>query len=794
MATISSTLKLVDRFTSPIQKSIDAIDKMLDAMETANSEAMTMDLSRAFHEARSSINTANRSLEEFNRDLDRMDDETPQNLTHGFGGLSKAIVVANQGLELLKKTWTGISDVMNKADERTSADSRLSLINDGLRTQEQLESQVLKVANDTRSSYASTADLVAQMGRQDFFKGKNDLALKFAETLNKGFVVSGASAAAAEGAITQLTQGIASGVLRGDEFNSVMEQAPVLAEMMAKEFGVTKGQLRSMAEEGMLSSEAVISAIMNQSKAIDEQFGKMPMTFGQGMTVIENKISQLLNDLSKPGKALDNIIQKQKELIAWLDTPDGYRFFEGMAYGIGFIVDGLMFLGGLVVDIYNFFANNWSTIEPILFGIAIAIGIATIALGAYKTITFITALVELAMATATAVKTGATIAQTSATAAETAAQWGLNAALLACPITWIIVAIIALIIVFYAGVAAVNHFAGTSVSATGIIAGVFTALGAHIYNIFAYMWNVVASFVEFFANVFNNPVYATKKLFVNLASNVLDMCISMTDGFDGVATNLANAFVEGANLAIKAVNWIIDALNKIPGVDIGKVGELGKVGSITSSLKNAKKDLNNWLGDQPSNYWTAPKMEMKSIGGSFDAGYKWGKTIEDKFNIPDINKLLGDKNNPQNMPIAKEWQNKPVDMDLSKINGDKIKGGKLDKVDKIGDDIDLSKQSLQYLKDIAEIEALKQFEALDAYATVIYEDTEAKISNQDKELLMSVAGRDNNVYYLNYQGGVNVKNDIKKGEDWETIKRNLYQETQTDIEVGLSDIEEVVLA
>lgn len=787
MATISSTLKLVDRFTSPIQKSIDAIDKMLDAMETANSEAMTMDLSRAFHEARSSINTANRSLEEFNRDLDRMDDDPPQNLAHGFGGLSKAIVVANQGLELLKKTWSGISDVMNKADERTSADARLSLINDGLRTQEQLEAQVLKVANDTRSSYASTANLVAQMGRQDFFKGKNDLALKFAETLNKGFVVSGASAAAAEGAITQLTQGIASGVLRGDEFNSVMEQAPVLAEMMAKEFGVTKGQLRAMAEEGMLSSEAVISAIMNQSKAIDEQFGKMPMTFGQGMTVIENKISQLLNDLTKPGKALDNIIQKQKELIAWLDTPDGYRFFEGMAYGIGFVVDGLMFLGGLVVDVYNFFANNWGMIEPIIWGLVAALIVYNATMG----IAWLTTMRDVAAKVA---HTLVSWYETAAILALIVAQDGLNAALAACPITWIIIAIIVLITVFYVAVAAVNHFAGTSVSATGIIAGVFTALGAHIYNIFAYMWNVVASFVEFFANVFTNPVYATKKLFVNLASNVLDMCISMTDGFDGVATNLANAFIDGANLAIKAVNWIIDALNKIPGVDIGKVGELGKVGSITSSLKNAKKDLNNWLGDEPSNYWTAPKMEMKSIGGAFNAGYKWGEKIEDKFNIPDINKLLSDKNNLQNMPISKEWQNKPVDMDLSKINGDKIKGGKLDKVDKIGDDIDLSKQSLQYLKDIAEIEALKQFEALDAYATVIYENTEAKISKQDKELLMSVAGRDNNIYYLNYQGGVNVKNDIKKGEDWETIKRNLYEETQTDIEVGLSDIEEVVLA
>ncbi|WP_187291179.1 hypothetical protein [Clostridium sp. K25] len=306
---------------------------------------------------------------------------------------------------------------------------------------------------------------------------------------------------------------------------------------------------------------------------------------------------------------------------------------------------------------------------------------------------------------------------TDATFAETVAQHGLNAALYACPITWIILAVIALIAIFYAAVAAVNHFAGTSISATGIVAGVFTALGACIYNVVASMWNVVASFVEFFANVFNHPVYSVKKLFVNFANNVLDMCISMTGGFDGVATNLANAFIKGANLAIKAVNWIVEALNKIPGVNLGKASEFAKVGSITSSLKNVKKNLNGWLGDAPAGYWTAPKMQMKSIGGAYNTGYNFGKNISEKFNLGNIfNKGQAQKN--FKMPDLNAWNKAQGPGALSMApdkNKDKLgkhaKGAK-DHLKNIDDKMDISNEHLEILRDLAQQESIQNFTTL----------------------------------------------------------------------------------
>ena len=314
-------------------------------------------------------------------------------------------------------------------------------------------------------------------------------------------------------------------------------------------------------------------------------------------------------------------------------------------------------------------------------------------------------------------------AETAAIIALTIAQEGLNAALAMCPLTWIIIGIIILIAVFYAAVAAVNHFAGTSISATGIVAGVFTALGAHVYNVIAYMWNVVASFVEFFANVFTHPVYSVKKLFVNLANNVLDMCISMTGGFDGVATNLANAFIKGANLAIKAVNWIVEALNKIPGVNIGKASEFAQVGSITSSLKGVKRNLNNWLGDAPSGYWTAPKMQMKSIGGAFNTGYNWGKNLSGKF---DLGSMLNnkDKVSQPKIPDLNAWNKAQGPGTLSmaapkdKGSGKGLKGlgkhakGAKDHLKNIDDKIDISNEHLEMLRDLAQQESIQNFTTL----------------------------------------------------------------------------------
>lgn len=242
MATITTAMKLQDRFTAIIENSIGVMGRMVDTMEEINRAEGNLDLSDEFAGMRKDISLAGHALDQFNQELEESSrhEQTVNRLSGGFGGLSKAIIVANQGLELSRKGLQALDGLGTASDARAGADARLGLINDGLRTQEQLEAQVMAVANQTRSEYESTAELVARMGRQDYFKGNNDMALAFAETLNKGLIVSGASAQEANSALIQLSQGIASGVLRGEEFNSIMENGSVLAEMMAESWASTR--------------------------------------------------------------------------------------------------------------------------------------------------------------------------------------------------------------------------------------------------------------------------------------------------------------------------------------------------------------------------------------------------------------------------------------------------------------------------------------------------------------------------------------------------------------------------
>jgi hypothetical protein len=278
---------------------------------------------------------------------------------------------------------------------------------------------------------------------------------------------------------------------------------------------------------------------------------------------------------------------------------------------------------------------------------------------------------------------------------------------------WIIIAIIALITIFYVAVAAINEFAGTSYSATGLIAGLFGALGALIYNSIAYSWNAVAAFVEFIANVFNYPMYSVKILFANLAKNVIDICISMTTGFDKFATNMANAIIDGINKALEAWNSFVDILNSFgiaEKLGLGKAEKIGHTVSITSDLENMKGNIDSWVGDAPSNYWTVPKMKMKSVGGNFDWGYSKGAGLESSignmFNnknssIPDINSW-NKSQGPGNLSFGND--------DNSDLNNNVAQG--TESLNNINNSIDISNEHLELLRDLAEQDSIQNFVSL----------------------------------------------------------------------------------
>ena len=197
---------------------------------------------------------------------------------------------------------------------------------------------------------------------------------------------------------------------------------------MAKSLGVTKGQLREMAQEGELTADVVVSSIMQQADAIEEQFQSMPVTYGQAMNLLHNQASQLFNSLSQPGRAIDVIIGKIESLNAWLNTAQGQAFFDGITAGIDLTISGIAALADLAGETYLFFADNWGTVGPIFGGIASFVGVLTAAFLVYKGTLAAVAVVQGLQGAALMLATGATLA-------ETAAQWGLNTALLACPVT-----------------------------------------------------------------------------------------------------------------------------------------------------------------------------------------------------------------------------------------------------------------------------------------------------------------------------------------------------------------------
>jgi hypothetical protein len=181
--------------------------------------------------------------------------------------------------------------------------------------------------------------------------------------------------------------------------------------------------------------------------------------------------------------------------------------------------------------------------------------------------------------------------------AQTAAQEGLNAAILTCPITWIILAVIALIAIFYAAVAAINKVTGSSISATGIIFGAFSVLGAGIYNIFAYLWNVIAIFVNFFANAFQNPIAAVKVLFYDLAINAINSLKKITDAMGGI-------------------------YNKITGKELHLFDGLD---AMVTDLEQKSQDVKDEAGFKD----VMKTLDLKDYGVAFDGGYGRGEGLED---------------------------------------------------------------------------------------------------------------------------------------------------------------------
>ena len=642
-------------------------------------------------------------LRRVNQEADRLEDNLDDvGRSAGNAGGSMRLLNLTAGISLARQAWDAVSGSAVYLDNLSQIQARLNNINDGSQTTEQLQSKIMAAANRSRGSYQDMANSVAKLNllASDAFKS-NDEAIAFAEQLNKMFVVSGASSQEASNAMYQLNQAMASGRLQGDEYRSIIENAPMLANAIAESMGVSRAKLKELASEGAITAEVIKNAIANCADDVNRQFEEMPMTFGQAMNMIQNEAAAKFQAVSNAFSGMINSgdLQVIADAIGGTLTVAAYvaiGAIKGLSTVLGFLRDNMYWL------------------KPLFIAGAVALGVYTAALIAYKVATGLAAI-------ATTAKAAAEMMSTTATFAATAAQHGFNAALLACPITWIVLAVLLLVAALYAGIAALNHFAGTSISATGLVAGTFFALGASIWNIIAFLWNIFAAIAEFFVNVWNHPVYAVKSMIGNMVKSVLNIFKSFLSGVDDVATGLANAFISAVNTAIEGINWLLEAIDSIPFIDVGRVDTLGKMTSITSTLDDWGKGIDDWIGEEPADYWKAPTMDMMDVGQAYNNGYAAGQGLENW--VGNLGSNLGIDN------LAGDLANGMEDM-ASAAGAPNVKGGKLDK---IGGEAELSDEDIKMLKDIASTKFVNKFTTLQPNMQVTFGDVH---ENADVDKIM----------------------------------------------------------
>lgn len=679
---------------SNMQSRLQAIQQRIQTIESNPLNMGTDTANAELEQLRGQLDQAVQEQQNLNRAVDNMDvqaaNEAYLRLSQTIGNTERYIRdnvdeqgrfnreieegtnEANELIQTIKgavaayATIQTLSAALNLSDQLTSTTARLNLMNDGLQTTQDLQNMIYLSAERARGSYQATADAVSKLGLMagDAFSSSEEI-IAFMEQVNKQFTIAGTEAAGIDAAMLQLTQAMGSGVLRGEEYNSILEQAPNIIQAIADYMEVPKGQLKDMAAEGQITAEIVKAAMFAAADDTNAKFESMPKTFSQIWTSFQNTALM----------AFQPVLQRMNEIA-------NSEAFQGFVNGA---IEALSMVAGIALEIFDLLVGvaeivgeNWSWLSPIIYGVAGALAVYYGWLLLTKGAEMAMAAVHGIVAVAKGIMAAATMLVTGATWAETTAQYGLNAAMYACPIVWIIILIIALIALFYAAVAAVNKFAGTSVSATGIICGAFMVALAFIGNIFVALWNLVvdvfvliynlvATVANFIGNVFTDPIGAVCRLFFDLADTVLGILQALASAIDAIF---------GSNLAGSVQGWR-DSLG-------GWVDETFGKGDEVMAKMNAD-DM---------------KLGRFEYGAAWDAGYSFGEGIDESIANFDPSSLFD-----TNVPGAGDYA------DLSNY-GAGLAGDVGDIAGNTGaikDSMDITEEDLKYLRDIAEQEAINRF-------------------------------------------------------------------------------------
>lgn len=544
------------------------------------------------------IQAARAALVEANREVDDMAEgyrraaEQEEVLNKGLrNGTSAAdgLLGKVKGIVATLAAGAGAKALLGLSDKLTSTTARLSFLVDDGGSVDELEQKIMASAQRSRAAYLDTASAIASMGANAgrAFES-NDELIAFMEQVNKQFVIGGATAEGQSAAMLQLTQAMAAGALRGEELNSILENAPGIARAIESYMGVAEGSIKSYAEEGLITADVVKNALLSVADETNAKFESMPMTWAQICTKMQNTALA----------AFEPVLTRLNQVA---NSAQFNTVIDGAINGLAMLASVATGVLDLLINGASFVVDNWSWISPIVYGLVAAFI-------AYNAVALITNGINAAMALAEGVKAAALMMSTGATFAQTAAQYGLNAALLACPITWIVVLVIALVAAIYAACSAIAKFTGIANSGFGVICGginvvvqFFVNLGLTIANIALGIWNALGACAQNIGIAFSNVISGVQAWFYNLLST-----------------------------ALTVVAGICEALNKLPFVEFDYSGITNAASDYAAKAAEASGNIQDFVsvGDAfNEGMSTFDTWQDGWVGDAFNAGANWGDGV-----------------------------------------------------------------------------------------------------------------------------------------------------------------------
>lgn len=674
MSSIQTAIELSDRMSAPLYNICTAVNMVIsnfEALEYASSTAIdtsSMEEARqlladgmvGLQDITSATESARRKQEEYNQKIQ--------------AGSQHTDVLLNK-VKSLVGAYVGISTVKNAldlSDELTQTTARLDMmvsqynaLNGTMQTTDELSQMIFLSAQNSRASYMDTAASVAKLGNnaRDAFASTGEI-VQFAELVNKQFTIAGASATESSNAFLQLTQALGSGVLRGDELNGIFEQAPNLIQTVADYMDVPIGKIREMASDGQVTADIVKNAMFAAADDIDAKFNSMPMTWGQLWTQYSNLALKTFQPVLQRLNEMANDQHMQTALTGIMNALSG-------AATIALNVIDVMVTGGAYI------VDNWSMIAPVIGGVAAALAAYATYLGVVKTVEAVSTGIKVALCLASYAHAAFTKKEASETAIATATQYGFNTALLACPLTWIVIAIIAVIAAIYLVVAAINKVQGTTYSATGVICGLVATAGAFIVNTGVGLLN---GLIQLIWSIFVEP-------FLGIVEWVLNVTNGGFDSFGGAVANLIGNIISWFLSLGEVVTKIIDA---IFGTD------------WTAGLNALQNNVLAWGKNENAITLDreAPTIAYRaSYSDAYNKGYDFGQGVENK--VSDFFGGIKDLGNSGDTgALGSYGAASDMAANVANIAGD---------TSSISDSLDVSEEDLKYLRDIAEQEAINRF-------------------------------------------------------------------------------------